>query len=88
MKKPLVGICRGLQLVNVAFGGKLTNHLAKHGPNHAGTRHDVQLLDTFPLSAWRGKRLKVNSYHNHGVMPKGLARGLVAMAVSPKRHSN
>jgi gamma-glutamyl-gamma-aminobutyrate hydrolase PuuD len=82
-RKPLLGVCRGLQLINVAFGGKLAKNLARKGPDHAGTRHAVRILETFPLAAWRGRTIEVNSYHNHGVKPDGLAPRLIAMALSP-----
>lgn len=80
---PLVGICRGLQLVNVAFGGTLSHDLGGKGPSHVAVSHDVRFTEDFPLPRWRGKRARVNSFHNHGVAPWDLARGLKAMALSP-----
>lgn len=79
---PLVGVCRGLQLVNVAFGGTLSHDLQKSGHNHVAVRHPVKLLDAFPIPAYRNRRVTVNSYHNHGVTPADLAPGLLPMAVS------
>ncbi|MBR0450070.1 MAG: gamma-glutamyl-gamma-aminobutyrate hydrolase family protein, partial [Clostridia bacterium] len=37
-KKPILGICRGIQLINVALGGTLFQHIE----NHSGVNHTVR----------------------------------------------
>lgn len=51
-KIPLIGICRGMQLINKFYGGIL--HKSK---NHVNVRHDLKSIDD--------KKINVNSYHNY-----------------------
>nr|WP_308417863.1 gamma-glutamyl-gamma-aminobutyrate hydrolase family protein [Jeongeupia sp. USM3] len=91
---PLLGICRGFQEVNVAFGGSL--HTAVHAVpemlDHRepkGSRdemyapaHEVTLVEGGRLHALLGERtLRVNSLHQQGIATLG-AR-LVAEAHAP-----
>ena len=92
--KPLLGICRGFQEINVAFGGSLRPDLSAPGralAHHApeGTdfdgmfnyRHDVDLTPGGLLnSVLGGPRIEVNSVHYQGV--ERLARDLTVEAVS------
>lgn len=83
---PILGICRGLQLINAALGGSLWQDLPTQRPegrNHRMERpydraeHSVSLSG--PLEALYGaKTLGVNSCHHQGV--KTLAPGLEPMA--------
>jgi putative glutamine amidotransferase len=69
---PVLGICRGMQLLNVACGGTLTQHLAgiathRHTPG-AFCDHEV-VLDPGSLAARAAgaERLAVKSHHHQGV---------------------
>jgi putative glutamine amidotransferase len=89
--KPVLGVCRGLQVLNVAFGGTLYQDIGTQRPG-ARTHRDAGLYDqnfhTVDLVA--GTRLAalhpgvaramVNSVHHQGV--KDLARDFVVEAVS------
>ena len=69
--KPILGICRGHQVLNVYFGGTLVQHLptaeqhqwTKTGDNVHETRAEP---DSF-LHALYGERFAVNSAHHQGV---------------------
>jgi putative glutamine amidotransferase len=86
MELPMLGICRGIQLVNVALGGTLFQDLPSERPgpvdhNVSGDRaartHAVRLAPgSRAEQALGGERLTVNSFHHQGV--RDLARGLVA----------
>jgi putative glutamine amidotransferase len=60
---PMLGICRGLQLLHVANGGTLTQHVDGHG----GVTHGLTREDGKPLLGWED--IKVNSVH-HQCIPE------------------
>ena len=88
--KPVLGICRGLQLMNAALGGTLYQDLpteygttAEHcmKPPYDRGVHSVCLLDDTPLHDLLGvDEISVNSYHHQAV--KDPASCLKTMAVS------
>jgi putative glutamine amidotransferase len=89
--KPVLGVCRGLQLINVAFGGTLFQDIG-HQRQDAGAHHDPDAYDRhyheidfvargglariYPGCA----RARVNSIHHQAV--KDLGKDLVVEAVS------
>jgi putative glutamine amidotransferase len=93
--KPLFGLCRGLQIVNVALGGTLYQDIAaqrsdaiKHdyfptaGYSRDHLAHGVTVTSGSRLDSLVGTApLKVNSMHHQAV--KDLAAGLVTTAVAP-----
>lgn len=79
-KKPIMGICRGMQLLNVALGGTLYQDIpAQLGYEHPHAAHEVVASEVSELSRLFGRRFTVNSYHHQAV--KTLGEGLVADAV-------
>jgi putative glutamine amidotransferase len=84
---PVFGICRGMQVLNVALGGTLYQDLPsqwerdvlKHRqdtPKWQPT-HEVSVRDGSYIAEIMGREVvKVNSYHHQGI--KALAEGLVA----------
>ncbi len=89
-KKPILAICRGAQLVNVALGGTLyqdipsevqTEILHRQNEPKAATFHSVKLLQNAPLFNLIGEpTMTVNSIHHQAI--KRLADGLTVMAVA------
>ncbi len=76
-KKKILGICRGMQVINVALGGSLYQHME----NHQNTTHTLRIREKSVLSTFfASKQIKVNSIHHQAV--KSLGVGLVATAVS------
>jgi len=65
---PYLAICRGMQVLNVALGGTLVEHLPPSDVNHRDAFHDVQLEPTCALAVAMGtSRASVSSYHHQGV---------------------
>ena len=89
--KPVLGICRGIQLINAALGGTLYQDLPLQHPsetNHHGQApydepvHDVEVYRDTPLyDCLEKKIIPVNSYHHQAV--KDIAKGLEVMAAAP-----
>lgn len=87
-QKPILGICRGCQLVNVALGGTLwqdipseTGSVLTHRQEKPYDRysHEVTLNAGAPLSELLGEtRISVNSMHHQCV--RTLGKGLQIMA--------
>jgi putative glutamine amidotransferase len=77
-KKPIFGICRGLQLLNVAFGGTLYQDISKHYPT-AFSQHSQKARKDEPShlvqleeGSWFKKVLKkeqlfTNSFHHQAI---------------------
>lgn len=70
--KPILAICRGMQLLNVALGGTLFQHLPDHRPsdvNHWASSHTISVEKTSLLyGAVRDDVVEMaSSYHHQGV---------------------
>jgi putative glutamine amidotransferase len=88
---PLLAICRGHQVLNVAMGGTLVQDIPSQLPGAGAhdpdverweTCHDVEILPGTRLREILGtERVAVNSFHHQSV--KGLGGGLVLSARSP-----
>lgn len=86
--RPLLGICRGFQLLNVALGGTLYQDIVSqrggelsHRNGTEETEHEISVLPDTPLYSILGKeRTQINSLHHQAV--KELAPSLVAMATA------
>ena len=89
-EKPILGICRGCQLINVALGGTLYQDIPTEKPSEVTHRqndfgsspiHSVKLVANTPLSLLTGQeQLQVNSLHHQAI--KTLGEGLEVMAVA------
>lgn len=96
-EKPVLGVCRGMQLINVAAGGSLYQDLAEEFPGalkhdyfpfrgQSFTRdylaHEVRVTGGTRLAQIMGAgALRVNSMHHQGV--KTLGHDLRSTAVAP-----
>jgi putative glutamine amidotransferase len=95
-KKPILGICRGIQLLNVAMGGTLFQDIPKQNPeknvlmhaqkspSYSGV-HDVTILPGsriagILLAKEEDTFIRVNSFHHQAV--KDVAPGFVASATA------
>ena len=65
-KIPILGICRGAQLLNKSFGGKI-----KKVKKHMRTRHNISFVNKEIV---KKKLLNVNSFHNDGIKKNDLSK--------------
>lgn len=85
MKKPILGICRGCQLINVALGGSLHQDISNANLHRSSLADDylihiVNAVDGNFLSKIYGTKFYVNSFHHQAV--KELGQGLEVIATS------
>lgn len=75
-KKPVLGICRGIQLMNVCFGGTLLQDVLSAGPQIFGhdqtcerylPSHEIEIAPGSWLEGIYGQRAMVNSFHHQAV---------------------
>jgi len=87
---PLLGICRGMQLINVACRGTLVQHLPEHVGHQEhrrvlgsfdGADHDVLLTEGSLAAGAAGEIAHATKSHHHQGVDR-LGRGLVVSGVS------
>jgi len=76
---PVLGICRGMQMLNVHHGGKLVDI-----DGHAGTEHELKILEDGRLG--KARSVTVNSYHTFAIEAGGLGTGLRPLATTSESH--
>ena len=92
-KLPVFGVCRGIQILNVALGGKLIQHVPDYLAHHSSAEihSQVEGRDSWhalqpDLNTPFGRALQgveqVNSSHHQAVLPSGLASSLRVAARS------
>ncbi len=86
--RSILGICRGMQVMNVALGGDVYQDIASRADTicHQQTSarnttwHTIRLIEDSRLGKIFGKRIAVNSYHHQAV--RRIADGLTITAVA------
>ncbi len=82
---PILAICRGIQMVNVALGGTLIQHVDDHQMHEGVYGHELRLAPGSRLAQLAGaERVIVNSYHHQ--MIDDLAPSLVPVAWTDDGH--
>ena len=84
---PVVGICRGMQVLNVASGGKLIQHIPGHRNDQPDAtsksmQHRVWIAPGSKLASvvGAGGQVRVNSLHHQGLMEAQRAPSLMTTA--------
>ena len=89
---PVFAICRGHQVLNVACGGPLLQHIEGDGHRayedgageYRSRFHDLLIEQDSRLARLLGEsRIRTNSRHHQAVTSDGIAPGLVPTAYSP-----
>jgi putative glutamine amidotransferase len=82
---PILGVCRGFQMLNVALGGGLVQHVDGHrSPKDAVHYHEVDIAPDTLLARTLDLdgRFTVNTYHHQAVTADRLAPGLAASSIT------
>lgn len=90
--KPILGICRGIQVINVALGGTLIMDLPSAGKNvhsfieriRESYTHEIDIVENTRLSQILQGENRVNSFHHQAV--DKLGKGLIPSAFSVDDH--
>jgi putative glutamine amidotransferase len=89
LNKPILGVCRGIQMINVAFGGTLYQDIGAHFPTKAfehsqkmdknEVSHSVKIYPKTTLSRiFESETIITNSFHHQAI--KELAPGFQVSA--------
>lgn len=77
---PIVATCRGMQYINVLFGGKLHYHPKLNVDRPRGTDHKVRLVK-------ENREINVNNYHQDIIYEGELAPCFEVLAVDEENHT-
>lgn len=82
---PVFGVCRGMQILNIYFGGSIIRNLqdiSGSEDSHVGVRHMIDIVDEKYREKFGVDIAKTNSYHRHAVTESELSESLHAFAMS------
>ncbi len=77
---PVLAVCRGIQLMNVAFGGSLHQHIECHSQSLKKNEASHTVIISGRLSGIYPESARVNSFHHQAI--KTLAPGFSVCALS------
>jgi len=72
---PILGVCRGMQVINDYFGGMLSRV-----DGHVAKRHSVRRA-AGAFEGW-SDTFEVNSYHDYAISSDGLAESMVVASIA------
>lgn len=75
---PLIGICRGMQIINSFFGGTIKKNATTE---HVGNMHKI-LFSNNSFCDINKNSINVNSFHNNLINSDNLANDLESIAIS------
>ncbi len=82
-RKPVLGICKGMQVINVYFGGTITQHIkesSEHAWENGDKLHATSVREDSFLGKLYGKRMITNSAHHQAIDRTGRELRIVQTA--------
>ena len=76
---PIIGICRGLQVINNFFGGKIKIDTSN---SHVKINHKIEIIEDKFKKFFNSNELIVNSFHNNIILENFLGKELKIFAKS------
>jgi len=76
---PVLGVCRGMQLINYFFHGKI---IKNNDSSHVGKPHRIDILNNKMIEMFKNEKLQVNSFHNNIITKEHMASELDVFALS------
>ena len=80
-KIPIIGVCRGMQLINKYFGGKLS---IDNSTIHLAEKHNVDITHENFRALFSSESFPVNTYHQNMIQVEGMGNGLKPFAIFGK----
>ena len=85
--KPILGICRGMQMINILLGGTMVQDMPAdqcifHASSQGDTIHPVRCLEDSILGRSYGPLFHVNSHHHQAVDQIGQGLRIIAWSES------
>ena len=77
-KIPIIGFCRGFQMLNDYFGGR-TKKIQNN--SHSNEEHKIKIIDSLNNNI-KTKSFSTKCYHNFAITNKTIAKSLVPFAIS------
>ena len=80
-KIPIIGVCRGMQLINKYFGGNLS---IDNSTIHLAEKHNVDITHENFRTLFSSESFPVNTYHQNMIQAEGMGNGLKPFAIFGK----
>lgn len=80
---PVLGVCRGLQIINKRFGGSIDPDIKESaGASHTAVEHEVTIKGKVFQELAGSDLISVNSFHDQGVCLTGVSSELSVFATA------
>ena len=81
---PILGVCRGMQIINHFFDGKISKNASS---SHVGKSHNVEILNSDLIKKFDNSKIPVNSFHNNLIKREDIGNELEIFALAETDNS-